>query len=62
LGRAGHGDHVDKRLEADPAYHDARNFLAILYFSAKRFDEAREQFERIPLEAQNDPVSVDIKD
>jgi tetratricopeptide (TPR) repeat protein len=45
-------------LEADPSYHDARNFLANLYYSAKRYDEAREQFERIPIEAQNDPVSV----
>jgi tetratricopeptide (TPR) repeat protein len=49
---------LKEALETDPAYHDARNFLANLYFGAKRYDEAREQFERIPLEAQNDPVSV----
>jgi tetratricopeptide (TPR) repeat protein len=45
-------------LEVDSAYHDARNFLANLYYSAKRYDEAREHFERIPIEAQNDPQSV----
>lgn len=45
-------------LEVDPAYHDARNFLANLYYGAKKYEQAREQFEKIPLEAQNDPVSV----
>jgi tetratricopeptide (TPR) repeat protein len=45
-------------LATDAAFHDARNFLANLYYSAKRYDDAREQFEKIPLEAQNDPVSI----
>ncbi len=58
LGRDGAEDTLVAALAADPAYHDARNFLANLYYGAKRFDEAREHFERIPLEAQNDPVSV----
>lgn len=58
LARPDAEESLGKALELDPAYHDARNFLANLYFSAKRYDEAREQFEKIPLEAQNDPVSV----
>ena len=49
---------LKQALEIDPAYHDARNFLANLCYAAKRYDEAREHFERIPLEAQNDPVSI----
>jgi tetratricopeptide (TPR) repeat protein len=51
-------EHLQKALAQDPAYHDARNFLANLYYIAKRYDEAREHFEKIPLEAQNDPVSI----
>jgi tetratricopeptide (TPR) repeat protein len=58
LGRDDAEKHLRAALEADPAYHDARNFLGNLYYTAKRYDEAREQFEKIPLEAQNDPVSV----
>jgi len=45
-------------LDQDPAFHDARNFIANLLYTAKRYDEAREHFEKIPLEAQNDPVSI----
>lgn len=51
-------DTLKKALEIDPGHHDCRNFLANLYFSQKRLDEAREQFEKIPLEAQNDPLSI----
>lgn len=58
LGRQDAEQHLLAALEADPAYHDARNFLANLYYGAKRHDEACEQFEKIPLEAQNDPVSI----
>lgn len=49
---------LKKALELDGAYHDARNFLANMYYAHKRMDEALECFEKIPIEAQNDPVSV----
>jgi tetratricopeptide (TPR) repeat protein len=49
---------LKEALESDPAFHDARNFLANLYYTAKRYDEARENFEKIPIEAQSDPVSI----
>lgn len=58
LGRKDAESYLQTALDADPAYHDARNFLANLYYGAKRYDDAREQFEKIPLEAQSDPVSV----
>ena len=58
LARPDAESHLMAALALDGAYHDARNFLANLYYSAKRYDEAREQFEKIPLEAQNDPVSI----
>jgi tetratricopeptide (TPR) repeat protein len=58
LARPDAEEHLQAALEADPAYHDARNFLANLYYGAKKYDLAREQFEKIPLEAQSDPVSV----
>ncbi len=58
LGRPEAEQTLVSALEADPGYHDARNFLANLYYAAKRHEEAREQFERIPIEAQSDPVSV----
>ena len=58
LGRKDAEEHLLAALEADPAYHDARNFLANLYYGTKRYDEAREQFEKIPIESQSDPVSV----
>jgi tetratricopeptide (TPR) repeat protein len=50
--------HLKKAIELDPAYHDARNFLANMYYAQRRHEEAMEAFEKIPLEAQNDPVSV----
>jgi len=50
--------HLKKALELDAAYHDARNFLANMYYALKRHDEALEAFERIPLESQSDPVSL----
>ena len=58
LARPDAEGHLQAALALDAAYHDARNFLANLYYSDKRYDEARVQFEKIPLEAQNDPVSV----
>jgi tetratricopeptide (TPR) repeat protein len=58
LSRPDAEGHLLAALAQDAGYHDARNFLANLYYSAKRYDESREQFEKIPLEAQNDPVSV----
>jgi tetratricopeptide (TPR) repeat protein len=58
LARPDAEEHLLAALEMDPAYHDARNFLANLYYTAKKYDAAREQFEKIPLEAQNDPVSI----
>jgi len=45
-------------LELDPSFHEARNFLANLYYGNKKYDEARENFEKIPIEAQSDPVSI----
>jgi tetratricopeptide (TPR) repeat protein len=51
-------DHLRRAIELDASYHDARNFLANMYYAAKRYPEALEAFEKIPLEAQNDPVSV----
>ncbi|MES2202655.1 MAG: tetratricopeptide repeat protein [candidate division FCPU426 bacterium] len=50
--------YLKKALDLDPGYHDARNFLANMYFSQKRYDEALEAFEKIPLEAQNDPLAL----
>jgi tetratricopeptide (TPR) repeat protein len=47
-----------KALDIDGSYHDARNFLANMYYAQRRFEEALECFEKIPIEAQNDPVSV----
>jgi tetratricopeptide (TPR) repeat protein len=47
-----------KALNLDKSYHECRNFLANMYFSQKRFDEAQEHFERIPLDMQNDPTSI----
>ncbi len=58
LGQEGAEAHLLEALKVDPAYHDCRNFLANMYYGLRRHDEAREQFERIPLEAQTDPVSV----
>jgi tetratricopeptide (TPR) repeat protein len=57
-------DHSDaestlkKALEIEPTYHDCRSFLANMYYTTKRFDEALVEFERIPLSAHNDTVSV----
>lgn len=50
--------HLKKALEVDPSYHDARNFLANMFYAARRYEDALEAFEKIPMEAQNDPVSV----
>ena len=57
-GQDGAEEDLKKALEADPSYHDCRNFLANLYFSQRRFAEALATFEKIPLGAHSDPVSV----
>lgn len=58
LEQPGCEEHLKKAIELDASYHDARNFLANMYYAARKYDEALEAFEKIPLEAQNDPVSV----
>jgi tetratricopeptide (TPR) repeat protein len=49
---------LKKALKIDPLYFECRNFLANQYFSAKRHEEAIAQFERVPLDVQNDSLSV----
>ena len=58
LGREGAEEHLLLALEIDPAFHDCRNFLANLYFTQRRFEEALSAFQKIPLNAHNDPVSL----
>jgi tetratricopeptide (TPR) repeat protein len=50
--------HLKQALELEPGYHDCRGFLANVYFALHRHDEALEQFEKIPLAAHNDLVSL----
>jgi tetratricopeptide (TPR) repeat protein len=47
-----------KALEIDPLFHDCRSFLANLYYARRQYDKALDVFEKIPLNAHNDPVSL----
>lgn len=50
--------HLLQALEMDPLFHDCRSFLANMYFAQRRFDKALAVFEKVPLNAHNDPVSI----
>jgi tetratricopeptide (TPR) repeat protein len=58
LGRPEAEGRLLEALRLDPLFHDCRSFLANLYFAQREHDKALAAFEKIPLNAHNDPVSI----